>query len=405
MLPAADIRVGAHPHVCAEHEPPETADATTLGQVEEVEVEEPSCCRGGRYAACSRERTGGRGGNCHSPSGPHNSHTHASSRTVKGEDARGAGNVNVLCYLLLTSGWVLIRMYVQNTNHPKPPTPQRSGKSKKSKSKNHQPQGPAAEEADVQREGGWGFGPQMLEALAARDVGGLPSGWGARYRVSADTANADTEPEPETRPEMEQLEPAAPGWGAAGATVNEGGWGFGPQMLEALAARESSGWGFLPPPPPLPPRPAAPTNNTDELEELVPTLGELLAINRERQQRQSARDDKSIAQHNANAFVQMGATGTRVPPGVWPPRYFVNEVMAGWGFLPPPPPPRPGAPNDNTDEEADMQPAPEKEPEAEVETATHHQVRTIHTPMPPPVQSKARMHAALAMSMYYATCC
>ena len=66
---------------------------------------------------------------------------------------------------------------------------------------------------------------------------------------------------------------------------------------------------------------------------------------------------------------------------------------------------RPGAPNDNTDEEADMQPAPEKEPEAEVETATHHQVRTIHTPMPPPVQSKARMHAALAMSMYYATCC
>ena len=256
----------------------------------------------------------------------------------------------------------------------------------------------------MQREGGWGFGPQML-ALAARDVGGLPSGWGARYRVSADTANADTEPEPETRPEMEQLEPAAPGWGAAGATVNEGGWGFGPQMLEALAARESSGWGFLPPPPPLPPRPAAPTNNTDELEELVPTLGELLAINRERQQRQSARDDKSIAQHNANAFVQMGATGTRVPPGVWPPRYFVNEVMAGWGFLPPPPPPRPGAPNDNTDEEADMQPAPEKEPEAEVETATHHQVRTIHTPMPPPVQSKARMHAALAMSMYYATCC
>ena len=105
-------------------------------------------------------------------------------------------HVNVLCYLLLTSGWVLIRMYVQNTNHPKPPTPQRSGKSKKSKSKNL----PAAEEAD-------------------------------------------------------------------------------------------------------------------------------------------------------------------------------------------------------------MQPAPEKEPEAEVETATHHQVRTIHTPMPPPVQSKARMHAALAMSMYYATCC
>ena len=66
----------------------------------------------------------------------------------------------------------------------------------------------------MQREGGWGFGPQMLEALAARDVGGLPSGWGARYRESADTANADTEPEPETRPEMEQLEPAAPGWGA-----------------------------------------------------------------------------------------------------------------------------------------------------------------------------------------------
>ena len=210
-------------------------------------------------------------------------------------------------------------------------------------------------------EGGWGFGPQMLEALAARDVGGLPSGWGARYSVSADTANADTKPEPETRPDL---------------------------------------------PPPPPPRPAAPTNNTDELEELVPTLGELLAIKREREQRQSARDDKSIAQHNANAFVQMGATGTRVPPGVWPPRYFVNEVMAaGWGFLPPPPPPRPGAPNDNTDEEADMQPAPEKEPEAEVETATHHQVRTIHTPMPPPVQSKARMHAALAMSMYYATCC
>ena len=117
----------------------------------------------------------------------------------------------------------------------------------------------------MQREGGWGFGPQMLEALAARDVGGLPSGWGARYRVSADTANADTEPEPETRTEMEQLEPAAPGWGAAGATVNEGGWGFGPQMQRALAARESSGWGFLPPPPPLPPRPAAPTNNTDEL--------------------------------------------------------------------------------------------------------------------------------------------
>ena len=83
----------------------------------------------------------------------------------------------------------------------------------------------------------------------------------------------------------------------------------------------------------------------------------------------------------------------------------VGGLPSGWGFLPPPPPPRPGAPNDNTDEEADMQPAPEKEPEAEVETATHHQVRTIHTPMPPPVQSKARMHAALAMSMYYATCC
>jgi hypothetical protein len=283
----------------------------------------------------------------------------------------------------------------------------------------------------MQREGGWGFGPQMLEALAAP----ASSGWGAWYSVSADTANADTKPEPETRPEMEQLEPAAPGWGATGATVNEGGWGFGPQMLEALAARDvgglPSGWGAqysvsadtanadtkpepetrperdvggLPPPPP--PRPAAPTNNTDELEELVPTLVELLAIKREREQRQSARDDKSIAQHNANAFVQMGATGTRVPPGVWPPRYFVNEVMAGAqtveqarvaadpaakrqglpagrGFLPPPPPPRPGAPNDNTDEDADMQPAPEIAPEAELETATHHQVRTIHTPMPP----------------------
>ena len=70
-------------------------------------------------------------------------------------------------------------------------------------------------------EGGWGFGPQMLEALAARDVGGLPSGWGAWYSVSADTANADTKPEPETRPKMEQLEPAAPGWGATGATYTE----------------------------------------------------------------------------------------------------------------------------------------------------------------------------------------
>ena len=46
---------------------------------------------------------------------------------------------------------------------------------------------------------------------------------------------------------------------------------------------------------------------------------------------------------------------------------------------------RPGAPADITEEDANMQPAPENAPEAEVETTTHHQVRTIHTPMPPHV--------------------
>jgi hypothetical protein len=107
----------------------------------------------------------------------------------------------------------------------------------------------------------------------------------------------ELQPDPETHPEMQQLDAATPGLGAAAAQVNEGGWG---------------------------PRPGAPTDITQ-------------------------------------AWLRLAAA----------------QVNEGGGEA------RPGAPNDNTDEDADMQPAPEIEPEAEVETATHHQVRTIHTPMPP----------------------
>jgi hypothetical protein len=86
----------------------------------------------------------------------------------------------------------------------------------------------------------------------------------------------------------------------------------------------------------------------------------------------------------------LGAAAAQVNEGGWGPRpgaptditqawlrLAAAQVNEGGGEA------RPGAPNDNTDEDADMQPAPEIEPEAEVETATHHQVRTIHTPMPP----------------------
>ena len=107
----------------------------------------------------------------------------------------------------------------------------------------------------------------------------------------------ELQPDPETHPEMQQLDAATPGLGAAAAQVNEGGWG---------------------------PRPGAPTDITQ-------------------------------------AWLRLAAA----------------QVNEGGGEA------RPGAPNDNTDEDADMQPAPEIAPEAELETATHHQVRTIHTPMPP----------------------